>query len=144
MAARTAFHSSNGQKRALSRPLGRQWRLRRSLLLQKRRRPRSHLQRAAWWGPCHQVVHLHPLHGLDNVLLLSEALRLGVAITLWGRRPRLIDSGIWTARRRRRLRAFALLESWHKSVVEGAGGREYDRTGGNEQLHRRYAYLVGT
>ncbi len=146
VAARTAFHSSNGQERILSRTLGRQW-LRRSLLLQKRRRPRSHLQRAAWWGPCHQVVHLHPLHGIDNVLLLSEALRLGVAITLWGRRrPKLIIglSGrrqilpkrkplgccasttgaiIWTAHRRRRMRAFALLESWHKSVVEGARRR---------------------
>ena len=146
MAARTTFHSSNGEKRVLSRSLGRQW-LRRSLLLQKRRRPRSHLQRAAWWGPCHQVVHLHPLHGIDNVLLLSEALRLGVAITLWGRqRPKLIIglSGrrqilpkrkplgccagttgaiFWTARRRRRLRASALLESWHKSVVEGARRR---------------------
>ena len=107
------------------------------------------MQQAAWWDPCHQVVHLHPLHGLDNVLLLSEALRLGVVISLWGQqRPKLIIglSGrrqilpkrkpmgccasiigtiIWTTRRRRRLRAFALLESRHnKSVVEGAGGKE--------------------
>lgn len=183
VAARTTFHSSNGQKRV-------QW-LRRSLLLQKRRRPGSHLQQAAWWGPCHQVVHLHPLHGLDNALLLLEALRLGVVITLWGQqRPKLIIglSGrrqilpkrkplgccasttgtiIWTARRRRRLRAFAWLESWHnRSVVEEAGGKDRwtrdspacvqtklsqpdlqdvspsigQRGRCNEQLHRRYVY----